>query len=64
MKNMDIRQEIIERRLRSYEVAAQMNISAASFCRWLQTDLTPERRKRIRTAIQELSSKYPVKQEM
>lgn len=52
MKNMDIRQEIIERRLRSYEVAAQMNISAVSFCRWLQTDLTPERRKRIRTAIQ------------
>ena len=57
MKNMDIRQEIIERRLRSYEVAAQMNISSASFCRWLQTDLTPERRKRIRTAIQELSDR-------
>lgn len=57
MKNMDIRQEIIEKRLRSYEVAAQMNISAVSFCRWLQTDLTPERRNRIRTAIQELSDR-------
>lgn len=57
MKNMDIRQEIIERRLRSYEVAAQIGISAVSFCRWLQTDLTPERRERIRAAIQELSDR-------
>lgn len=54
MKNMDIRQEIVEKRLRSYEVAAQMHISASSFCRWLQTDLTLERKERIRTAIDEL----------
>lgn len=57
MKNMDIRQEIVEKRLRSYEVAAQMHISASSFCRWLQTDLTPERKERIRTAIDELCKK-------
>ena len=54
MKNMDIRQEIVEKRLRSYEVAAQMHISASSFFRWLQTDLTLERKERIRTAIDEL----------
>lgn len=40
MKNMDIRQEIIERRLRSYEVAAQMNISAATVVPPTKVDTT------------------------
>lgn len=57
MKNMEIRQEIVQKRLRSYEVAAQMHISASSFCRWLQTDLTPERKERVRIAIDELYRK-------
>ena len=55
MKNNDIRQMIRVLRLHHYEVAERIGISETTFCVWLRSELTEERRSRVMKAIEELS---------
>lgn len=54
MKNNDIRQMIRVLRLHHYEVAEHIGISETTFCVWLRSELTEERRSRVMKAIEEL----------
>ncbi len=54
MKNNDIRQMIRVLRLHHYEVAERIGISKTTFCVWLRSELTEERRSRVMKAIEEL----------
>lgn len=54
MKNNDIRQMIRVLRLHHYEVAECIGISETTFCVWLRSELTEERRSRVMKAIEEL----------
>lgn len=54
MKNNDIRQMIRVLRLHHYEVAERISISETTFCVWLRSELTEERRSRVMKAIEEL----------
>ena len=54
MKNNDIRQMIRVLRLHHYEVAERIVISETTFCVWLRSELTEERRSRVMEAIEEL----------
>lgn len=56
MKNNDIRQMIRVLRLHHYEVAERIGISETTFCVWLRSELTEERRSRVMKAIEELRS--------
>lgn len=50
-RNQDIRQLIVKKRLRQYEVAQQLHVSEFTLSRWLHCELEPERKQRIITAI-------------
>lgn len=54
MKNNDIRQMIRVLRLHHYEVAERIGILETTFCVWLRSELTEERRSRVMKAIEEL----------
>ena len=41
-------------RLHHYEVAERIGISETTFCVWLRSELTEERRSRVMKAIEEL----------
>lgn len=57
MENMELRNKIIELRLKNYEVARELGITATSFSRWLQVPLTPAKKELIENAIQKLYQK-------
>lgn len=44
MENMELRNNIIKLRLKNYEVARELGITATTFSRWLQVPLTPEKK--------------------
>ena len=54
MKNAEIRELMQKRRLRHYEVAAQIGISETTFSVWLRSELTEERRAKVLRAIEDL----------
>ncbi len=56
-KNQDVRQLIVKRRLRQYEVAQVLKISEFTLSRWLHSELEPERRQRILKAIDEATKR-------
>lgn len=58
--NTLIRSEIKAKGLTHYEVAAALGISPSTFSCWLQSDLSPERKKRIREAIRNYSGKKSI----
>lgn len=49
--NEEIRKAIKKSRIKQYEIAAQIGVSECTFCKWLRTELTSERKERILTAI-------------
>lgn len=54
MENMELRNNIIKLRLKNYEVARELGITATTFSRWLQVPLTPEKKELIENAMQKL----------
>lgn len=52
MNNIEIRQAITRKRLKYFEVAAALNVHPVTFSRWLQFELTPERKKELLKAIE------------
>lgn len=65
MKNIEIRDLIEKRRLKHFEVAAACGVNPATFSRWLQTELSDERKARIKKAINSLvGASEKIKEEM
>ena len=56
MANKEIRRIIFENNLRHYAVAEAMNISEFTFCKWMRSELTEERREMVMQAINKLIS--------
>ena len=52
LNNIEVRQAIAKKRLRHFEVAAAMKVHPVTFSRWLQLELTPERKKEIIKVIE------------
>jgi len=51
--NQAIRRLIATKRLKHYEVAAALGVSEYTLCKWLRTELEPEREKLVMKAIDE-----------
>ena len=54
MHNREIRELLQKNRIYGYEVAEKLNISEFTFCRWLRTELSPEKKQAVLSAIKEL----------
>lgn len=52
--NKEIREKLARYRIRQCEVADQLNITEFTLCRWLRTELPPEKKAKIEKAIQEI----------
>lgn len=55
MANSEVRQAIARARIRHYELAQKIGISAFTLSVWLRTELSPERLERVLNAIKQLS---------
>lgn len=54
MRNKDIQMMILDAGLKKFRVAEAIGIEAATFSRWLQTEMSPERKQRVVDAINKL----------
>lgn len=54
MNNIEVRQLIERKRLKYYEVAESLGINVSTLSRWLQTELTPERKTKVVKAIKSI----------
>lgn len=57
MENIEVRQLIAKKRLKFYEIAAEIGISSFTFSVWLRTPLNDDRKKRTFEAIDRLTKK-------
>ena len=55
--NKDTREAIKRAGLKHYQIANALGIANTTFATWLQTDLSPERKKRIKEAIRSYNGK-------
>ena len=51
MNNIDVRKAIEKNRVKYWEVANALNINSSTLSRWLQCELSPERKKAVIDAI-------------
>ena len=56
MANADIREILRKKRIRHYEVADQLGISEYTFCKWLRTELPPDKREEVLKAIKQIEN--------
>ena len=56
MANIEIREMLRRQRIRHYEVAAVLGISEGTFCKWLRTELPPDKREEVLEAIKKIES--------
>lgn len=56
MANAEIREILRKRRIRHYEVADRLGISEYTFCKWLRTELPPDKREEVLEAIKKIES--------
>ena len=54
MNNIEVRERIERKRVNYYEIANQLGIDRSTLSRWLQTELTPERKARVLKAIKDI----------
>lgn len=57
MKNLDIRQEAKEARVRLWQIAERIGVNDGNFSRKLRKELSVEEKTKIRAIISELSAK-------
>lgn len=53
LNNMEVRQAIEKKRLKYYEVADAIGVDACTLSKWMQKELSDERKKRVLKAINE-----------
>lgn len=51
MNNAEVRKAIFESNLKKYQIAEKIGINCYTLSRWLQTEMTPERKARVFQAI-------------
>ena len=51
LNNLEVRKAIEKKRLKYFEVAAELEINPATLSRWLQTEMKPEKKKEVMAAI-------------
>lgn len=56
MANIEIREMLRKKRIRHYEVSAVLGISEGTFCKWLRSELPPDKRDRVIEAIDKLEN--------
>ena len=56
MANIELREMLRRQRIRHYEVAAVLGISEGTFCKWLRTELPPDKREEVLEAIKKIES--------
>lgn len=54
MNNVEIRRAIFENNLKKYQVAEKLGINWSTLSRWLQTEMSPERKAKVLEAIKAL----------
>ena len=54
MNNTEVRKAIFESNLKKYQIAEKIGINCYTLSRWLQTEMTPERKARVLDAISKL----------
>ena len=57
MKNLDIRQEAKEAKVRLWQIAERIGVNDGNFSRKLRKELSVEEKNKIRAIISELSAK-------
>ena len=55
--NKEIREKLARYRTRQCEVADQLRITEFTLCRWLRTELKPDRKAKVEAAINEIVKK-------
>ena len=55
--NKEIREKPARYRIRRCEVADQLRITEFTLCRWLRTELKPDRKAKVEAAINEIVKK-------
>ena len=56
MNNKEVRTAIFESNLKKYQIAEKAGICWSTLSRWLQTEMSSERKERILNAISELKA--------
>lgn len=54
MPNANIKDLLRRKRVYQWEIAAKLNVSEITFCRWLRQDLPEEKQRQILKAINEI----------
>ena len=55
--NKEIREKLARYRIRQCEVADQLRITEFTLCRWLRTELKPDRKAKVEAEINEIVKK-------
>lgn len=56
MANAEIREILRKKRIRHYEIATQLGISEYTFCKWLRTELPPDKREEVLKAVKKIEN--------
>lgn len=51
LANIEVRQAIDKKRIKHYELAQTLNVSACTLSRWLALEMTPEKKQEVLDAI-------------
>lgn len=54
MNNVEVRRAIFESGFMKYQIAEKIGINCYTFSKWLQTEMSDERKQRMLKAIKEL----------
>ena len=56
MANLEIRNLLRKKRIRHYEVASVLGISEGTFCKWLRSELPPDKREEVLKAVKKIGN--------
>lgn len=54
MPNANIKELLRRKRIYQWEIAAKLNVSEVTFCRWLRNNLPEDKQQQILNAINEI----------
>ncbi len=55
MNNVEVRRKIFEKDIKKYQVAEKLGINWVTLSRWLQTEMSDDKKARVLAAIDELT---------
>lgn len=56
MANAEIRELLRKTRIHHYELAHALGISEGTLCKWLRTELPPDKREEVLKAVREIEN--------